>query len=658
MSIQSEINRILHFRDQSFEEVRNKGVTVPQDAIIDDLPDYIAQIQTGSGGAGAISIVDTPDAAGGTVRTITAVDISNDTVTAAHLETGYTAHDASGNAITGTLSPGGGGVSPQQVRFIDYDGSILYAYTAQEAQALSSLPANPSHSGLVAQGWNWTLQQIKAQLTAMPDGDVWVGQMYITQSGDTEIDVSMPEGRLSPVLTIAVNGTVTVDWGDNTTADTVTGTSLTVDKSPSHTYTAAGDYTIVIHVVSGSFAFHCDATSYYPLLRKNATGTQNRVYGKCVQAVRLGNGITEIGAYTFQYCYNLTSVTIPSTVTSIGTSAFYGCYTLSSITIPSGVTSISPTVFSACYGLTSVTIPSGVTNIWNTAFSGCYSLTSVTIPSTVTSIGTNAFQNCQLLSSITIPSGVTRIETYAFLNCYNLASITIPSTVTGIGANAFQGCYTLSSITIPSGVTSIANRVFSGCSSLTSVTIPSGVTSIGEYAFATCYNLTSVTIPSTLLSIGNNAFQSCYNLTSITIPSGVTSIGNYAFSSCSSLTSIMIPSTVTSIGPYAFQGCLNLGDVTIPSGVTSIASYAFQNCQVLSSVTIPSGVTSIGTYAFQNCYGMAELHVKPTTVPTLGAANSLNGIPPDCIIYVPSAQLADYQSASNWSTYASYMQGE
>ena len=50
MSIQSEINRILHFRDQSFEEVRNKGVTVPQDAIIDDLPDYIAQIQTGSGG--------------------------------------------------------------------------------------------------------------------------------------------------------------------------------------------------------------------------------------------------------------------------------------------------------------------------------------------------------------------------------------------------------------------------------------------------------------------------------------------------------------------------------------------------------------------------------------------------------------------------------
>ena len=57
------------------------------------------------GGAAAITIDDAPDAAGGTVRTITAVDISSDTVTAAHLETGYTAHDADGNAITGQLSP-------------------------------------------------------------------------------------------------------------------------------------------------------------------------------------------------------------------------------------------------------------------------------------------------------------------------------------------------------------------------------------------------------------------------------------------------------------------------------------------------------------------------------------------------------------------------
>lgn len=63
---------------------------------------------TGGGGA-AITVTDTTDSHGGIIREISAVDISQDTVTAAHLESGYTAHDASGNAITGTLSPGGGG---------------------------------------------------------------------------------------------------------------------------------------------------------------------------------------------------------------------------------------------------------------------------------------------------------------------------------------------------------------------------------------------------------------------------------------------------------------------------------------------------------------------------------------------------------------------
>ena len=67
MSIQSEINRIINFRDLSFEAVREKGVTVPANAVIDDLPDYIAAIQQGGG----MSVVETPDSHGGTVVTIT-----------------------------------------------------------------------------------------------------------------------------------------------------------------------------------------------------------------------------------------------------------------------------------------------------------------------------------------------------------------------------------------------------------------------------------------------------------------------------------------------------------------------------------------------------------------------------------------------------------
>lgn len=57
------------------------------------------------GGTGAIGIEDTLDAAGGTIRTITAVDLSNDTVAADKLLQGYTAHGATGAPITGSYVP-------------------------------------------------------------------------------------------------------------------------------------------------------------------------------------------------------------------------------------------------------------------------------------------------------------------------------------------------------------------------------------------------------------------------------------------------------------------------------------------------------------------------------------------------------------------------
>lgn len=468
MSIQSEINRISGNVADALTAIANKGVTVPSGSNSDDLATLIGQIQQGGGGAGAISIVDTPDSAGGTVRTITAVDISSDTVTAAHLESGYTAHDAAGNAITGTLSPGGGGTpAPQkQVNFIDYDGTILYSYTAQEANALTALPANPSHSGLTAQGWNWTLQEIKAQLTAMPDAPVWVGQMYITQSGDTEIDVSMPDGRLSPILTIAVNGEVTVDWGDNTTVDTVTGSSLDARQAPSHTYAVPGEYTIKIHVVSGSFTFY--GGGGYMLLRKNTNTSTNRVYSNCIQAIRLGSDITNIRSYAFYLCTSLESITIPNAVTSIEQSAFNGCYSLASVTIPKDVASIQNGLFTSCYTIASISIPANVTSIGNSSFYYCYSLASVTIPNGVTGFNGSAFYYCYSLASITLPSGMTSLGTYEFYCDYSLASITIPSTVTSIGNSTFNSCYGVAEYHIlpttpPTLGTQVFNNIQSDC---------------------------------------------------------------------------------------------------------------------------------------------------------------------------------------------------
>lgn len=439
---------------------------------------------------------------------------------------------------------GGGAVEEKDVNFIDYDGTLVASKTKAEINAMTAdtdLPENPTHTGLTAQGWNWTVAQLKTQLTAMPNQKVYVGQMYTTSSGATEIDVEMQDGRLSPIMTIAVKGTVSIDWGDGTTPDTVTGTSLTTRNEQAHTYANAGRYTINVLETTGSeYSFYCSST--YLLLRKNTTGNENRVYTNCVKAIRIGNGIKSIANYAFYCCGSLASITLPSGVTSIGNSAFYNCYSIASITLPSGITSIVSSAFNYCYSLASIAIPSGVTSIEG-----------------------NAFSNCTRLASIAIPSGVTSIGSSAFYNCYSLASITLPSDIASIGLNTFYYCYSLASITLPSGVT----------------------------------------------SIGNYAFYYCYSLASITLPSGVTSIGDNTFG----------------------------------------------NCLSLASITIPSRVTSIGKSAFGYCYGVKEYHIVPTTIPTAGTT-IFNSIVSDCVIYVPSAKLNDYKTASNWSTYASYMQGE
>ena len=422
--------------------------------------------------------------------------------------------------ISGGGSSGGGGSASDPVKFIDYDGTILHSYSVADFMALTAMPDNPSHSGLTAQGWNWSLADAKAQLTAYPEAGLTIGQMYITDDGKTRIYVHFEEARRSPYFGICPNGTVTVDWGDGSATDTLTGTSLTTLKTVQHEFPSAGDYMITLAVESGSFAFYgVSNTSHILKISEATTAYISRVYTNAIQKIELGTG-ANIGDYAFNFCMSFASITIPSTVTSIGT--------------------------------------------------------------------------------------------YAFDICYSLTSITIPSTVTSIGTYAFTGCSSLVSFTIPDGMTKIGNYTFSNCNSIVSITIPNSMKDIGAYAFSGCYSLTSLTIPHTVTSIGTYAFRNCYPLTSLTIPDGITKIGNYTFSSCYSIVSLTIPSTVTSIGTYSFSGC----------------------------------------------YGIKEYHFLPTTPPTLASTNAFQYISSDCIIYVPQGSLEAYQTATNWSTYASKMQEE
>ena len=174
-------------------------------------------------------------------------------------------------------------------------------------------------------------------------------------------------------------------------------------------------------------------------------------------------------------------------------------------------------------------------------------------------------------------------------------------------------------------------------------------------------NLTGTSGTNGYAIYGSKANANSYNRSRVRrvyIGDGVTSIGSYIFNNCYSLTSITIPDSVTRINDYAFNSCYSLTSITIPDSVKMISGYVFNNCYILTSVTIPDSVTSIGGGAFSACYGIAEYHLLPATPPSLSGTNAFYGIASDCIIYVPVGSLEAYQTATNWSTYASHMQEE
>ena len=371
-------------------------------------------------------------------------------------------------AVDGIQTGGGGGSTSdavmKDVNFYDYDGTLVASYTLAEAKALTTLPDVPTHDGLTFQGWNWSLEKIHALTRPMN-----VGAMYITDDGKTRIYIRLEEGRTSPMLGVCPNGTVTVDWGDGTTPDILTGTSTTTVKwTPNHAYAAPGEYVIKL-TVDGTMGFYGDSSSSggSAILRYSSSNdNRNYAYRNSIEQIELGSSVTSIADNAFYSCYSLSLITIANGVTRIADSAFQGCNSLTSITIANGVTRIASNAFRSCYSLASITIANGVTSIADSAFNGCNSLTSITIPNSVTRIASSAFQGCNSLTSITIPNGVTSIADSAFRFCNSLASITIANGVTSIADSAFNGCYSLTSITIPNSVTRIASNAFRFCYSV------------------------------------------------------------------------------------------------------------------------------------------------------------------------------------------------
>lgn len=168
------------------------------------------------------------------------------------------------------------------------------------------------------------------------------------------------------------------------------------------------------------------------------------------------------------------------------------------------------------------------------------------------------------------------------------------------------------------------------------------------------YALSKVTVNTNVATSGGGEsdIDALINRSITEISSTVSTIGHGAFKECQKLAHIDFPNATT-IDSYAFQGADALTNVVFPK-VETIYSNAFYECSKLTSIDFPTAKT-INVNAIRSCSKLTALIIRTvgTCCTLAGSAFSTTPIANKTgYIYVPSALVEEYKSATNWSNFA------
>lgn len=202
----------------------------------------------------------------------------------------------------------------------------------------------------------------------------------------------------------------------------------------------------------------------------------------------------------------------------------------------------------------------------------------------------------------------------------------------------------------------LETHVFNSFAGLDFVILPWDLTSLGNYSFQGVYVLPSLIFPSGFATMGtsnndipvykNVSFPKSFN-------SGIHQVKSISVRRISMPEGCMIESNNSSSG---------IEKIIIPDGVTTVSSNAYRYAPNVRYIEIGKDVTSIGATAFMNAPA-SEIHLRPTSPPSLSNTNAFaNWLQDAAVFYVPYSEdhsiLEAYQTATNWSTFASHMQEE
>ena len=167
------------------------------------------------------------------------------------------------NEIDSIPSGSGGAIVVKDINFWDYDGTLLYSYTYNEAKELTSLPELPDHSdflpvpttssahrlAIAGDGWTHTLEQIKSSSYAN------VGACYKITDLTSGSDAFAKNYCAMIVETVNENEVLNLRFSDYTSGDIInwdysasaSGIQEAINSnSKSHTYTTPGKHLVVI----------------------------------------------------------------------------------------------------------------------------------------------------------------------------------------------------------------------------------------------------------------------------------------------------------------------------------------------------------------------------------------------------------------------------
>lgn len=335
----------------------------------------------------------------------------------------------------------GGYAAEGDITFYDYDGTIVESWTLSELVNKTALPAYPSHEGLICQGWNWTLQDIKDA-----GRELDIGALYITDDGKTRIYVDVDTETWDDfVLNYwqSTRNATTVDWGDGTTPETKNQDSYVEHR---HVYASSGSYVITMSVKEGTTMWLGRAG--WMLIANGETDM-----GRCAMLRRVEVGARAVGTdpWCFRNCSMLESITLPQTTKVYTERAFEQCTQLR-VLIAADMDEIRQAFYN-CANLRAIATPKGATQSYD------YAIAYTAIRQI--NFDMTAANQAQALERVHIKAVNGQVGNFG--SCRSLLEVTIPADATTFVATAFQGGNTLRRVTCLGDIASIPAQVFQRC---------------------------------------------------------------------------------------------------------------------------------------------------------------------------------------------------